>query len=83
LTFGLALNSSGDASSAASGSGARVRWASPSPTSRPRPARRRRRCTKSFACSTRRPRWFTRSPGVSLSRSNRGLQGPKEQRRMS
>src|SRR5207247_1776004 len=83
LTFGLALNSSGDASSAASGSGARVRGASPSPTSRPRPARRRRRCTKSLACSTRRPRWVTSAPGVSLSSWNRGLQGPKEQRRMS
>src|SRR5437667_886486 len=33
--------------------------------------------------STGRPRWFTRSPGVSLSRSNRGPQGPKELRRMS
>src|SRR5213076_204128 len=38
---------------------------------------------KSYACSTRRPPWSTRSPGVSLSLSNRGLQGPKERRRMS
>src|SRR2546422_1723502 len=39
--------------------------------------------SKSCECSTRKPPWSTRSRGVSLSLSSRGLQGPKERRRMS
>src|SRR2546428_646080 len=39
--------------------------------------------TWSRSCSTRNPPWSTRSRGVSLSLSSRGLQGPKERRRMS
>src|SRR3989449_11747750 len=54
-----------------------------SPTSRPRAAQRRRCRTKSCECSTRKPPWSTGSRGVSLSLSSRGLQGPKERRRMS
>src|SRR2546422_7093838 len=34
--------------------------------------------SKSCECSTRKPPWSTRSRGVSLSLSSRGLQGPKE-----